>query len=478
MDIIKAFENNETAMHITIRGTHEEPLFRASDIGEVLEMTNIRQSIQDFDNTEKHGVSITDIIGREQETTFLTEKGLYKLLFKSRKPIAKQFTDWVCEVIKEIRLNGKYELEKQLEIKDKEIEQIKKESKKIVNDNIINNYKHTEVVYMGYAEHNVIKIGYTKDIEERLSAHRREIRKDFSILYIFKTIYYRRLEDAIMKDSYLNNFRIEKAYLDGEIKKELFELNDKFTAKMFYEYVLKLKKDIEKEDLLIKENTELRNENLQLKLNIENIEKLQEENKELRVETGISFLNKDGTEMIDLQTNTMRHLVKKNVDLRRAVYYNFLINFISENIDNQTISISNDNFFKQYKQFRISNCYTESLYNEPFEKGMLTNAFSIVTGYKTDDTKKTFDTLKIIKWIRDNIKLQKRHDELFNKYIESHDNDDICLIGDLENANIYNFLIYLILKFATEQTNDLQIKHSTITSEYKNFKIKIDSNIN
>ena len=122
MDIIKAFENNEATMHITIRGTHEEPLFRASDIGEVLEMTNIRQSIQDFDNTEKHGVSITDIIGREQETTFLTEKGLYKLLFKSRKPIAKQFTDWVCEVIKEIRLNGKYQLEKQVTEVTKQLE--------------------------------------------------------------------------------------------------------------------------------------------------------------------------------------------------------------------------------------------------------------------------------------------------------------------------------------------------------------------
>jgi prophage antirepressor-like protein len=82
MEIVKAFQNNELNIHVTIQGTHEEPLFRASDIGAILEMTNIRQSIKDFDTTEKHGVSITDIIGREQETTFLTEKGLYKVLFK------------------------------------------------------------------------------------------------------------------------------------------------------------------------------------------------------------------------------------------------------------------------------------------------------------------------------------------------------------------------------------------------------------
>lgn len=75
MDIIRAFQNNNLTHHVTIRGTHEDPLFRASDVGEVLEITHIRTSIQDFDQTEKHGVRIMDIIGREQETTFLTEKG-------------------------------------------------------------------------------------------------------------------------------------------------------------------------------------------------------------------------------------------------------------------------------------------------------------------------------------------------------------------------------------------------------------------
>ena len=31
----------------------------------------------------------------------LTEQGLYKVLMKSRKPIAEKFQDWVCEVIEE-----------------------------------------------------------------------------------------------------------------------------------------------------------------------------------------------------------------------------------------------------------------------------------------------------------------------------------------------------------------------------------------
>ena len=32
-----------------------------------------------------------DSIGRQQKVSFLTEKGLYKVLFKSRKPIAEKF---------------------------------------------------------------------------------------------------------------------------------------------------------------------------------------------------------------------------------------------------------------------------------------------------------------------------------------------------------------------------------------------------
>ena len=67
MDIIKAFENNNATMHITIRGTHEEPLFRASDIGEVLEITAIRSVIRDFDNSEK-AVHSMHTPGGSQET--------------------------------------------------------------------------------------------------------------------------------------------------------------------------------------------------------------------------------------------------------------------------------------------------------------------------------------------------------------------------------------------------------------------------
>ena len=113
MDIVKAFNTNDLHTEIIIKGTVTDPLFRASDVGVVLELSNIRATIIDFDESEKV-VSIVDTLGGAQEVTFLTEKGLYKVLFRSRKPIAQKFQNWVCEVVKEIRLTGIYNMQTEI----------------------------------------------------------------------------------------------------------------------------------------------------------------------------------------------------------------------------------------------------------------------------------------------------------------------------------------------------------------------------
>lgn len=115
--LVKQFKN----LNITIYGTYEEPLFKAKDIGELLDIKNIRDTINEFDEQLiKAPVGNTD---RCVEQIFLTEDGLYEVIFTSRKQIAKDFKKWVRSVIKEIRLKGKYDLEEQLKIKDQESKQ-------------------------------------------------------------------------------------------------------------------------------------------------------------------------------------------------------------------------------------------------------------------------------------------------------------------------------------------------------------------
>ena len=79
MEVVKAFNSNKLHTEIVIKGTYDKPLFRASDIANILEMSNIRATIQHFDNTEKV-VNRVDTRGGNQKVTFLTEKGLYKTI--------------------------------------------------------------------------------------------------------------------------------------------------------------------------------------------------------------------------------------------------------------------------------------------------------------------------------------------------------------------------------------------------------------
>ncbi len=111
--IVKAFNTNDLHTEIVIKGTLDDPLFRASDIGVVLDITTIHSVIRDFDESEKV-LHTMQTLGGSQDVTFLTEKGLYKVLFRSRKPIAQKFQNWVCEVIKEIRLKGIYKMQTEI----------------------------------------------------------------------------------------------------------------------------------------------------------------------------------------------------------------------------------------------------------------------------------------------------------------------------------------------------------------------------
>ncbi|RUT03276.1 hypothetical protein DSM106972_055840 [Dulcicalothrix desertica PCC 7102] len=100
------FESRE----VRFVGTALEPEWIATDVGEVLEIQNIRQNLAEFDSDEK-GVCTIYTPGGIQELATVKEAGLYKLIFKSRKPVAKRFQRWIFHsVIPTIRKTGKYEL--------------------------------------------------------------------------------------------------------------------------------------------------------------------------------------------------------------------------------------------------------------------------------------------------------------------------------------------------------------------------------
>lgn len=101
------FQENHNVRVQLING---EVWFCLPDVCLVLDIQNSRQVLQK--QLDEKGVSkiYTPTNGGNQELTFVNEPNLYRVIFRSSKPQAKQFQDWVFnEVLPSIRKTGKYE---------------------------------------------------------------------------------------------------------------------------------------------------------------------------------------------------------------------------------------------------------------------------------------------------------------------------------------------------------------------------------
>jgi len=111
------YEGNE----VEILEVSGEVFFNPYHVGACLEMSEstVKDHLSRMGNKQatllkNSTVGLTDF--RKLHNTgekFLTESGVYKLMFKSRKPEAEKFQDWVTdEVLPAIRKTGKYETPK------------------------------------------------------------------------------------------------------------------------------------------------------------------------------------------------------------------------------------------------------------------------------------------------------------------------------------------------------------------------------
>lgn len=131
-------------IQLSIIGTYEEPWFVGEEICKLLGYSNTKQAIQmHIQENEK----ITAKVLREKiqessglgsyplqilrklnwQKVLISEFGLYELIFNSHMPNAREFKDWVKTVLKEIRLKGKYEIQKQLTEFESKLDETKRE---------------------------------------------------------------------------------------------------------------------------------------------------------------------------------------------------------------------------------------------------------------------------------------------------------------------------------------------------------------
>lgn len=126
MNDLMIFEGHE----VEVFEFEGQVLFNANHVAEILEIKNVRDNLRKMN--DRQVVHLTNsAVGkadsRNSDVTksnirklnnagenFLTESGVYKLVFKSIKPNAEKFTDWIAdEVLPALRQTGHYEMQRQ-----------------------------------------------------------------------------------------------------------------------------------------------------------------------------------------------------------------------------------------------------------------------------------------------------------------------------------------------------------------------------
>jgi len=121
---IMIFEGNK----VEVIEVNRQVLFNPYNVGACLGLTDsaIRKAITNMNESQVIKLTNSDVNNsnirklNNAGENFLTESGVYKLVFKSRKPDAEKFTDWIAdEVLPSIRKTGTYT------VKEKAIDEIK-----------------------------------------------------------------------------------------------------------------------------------------------------------------------------------------------------------------------------------------------------------------------------------------------------------------------------------------------------------------
>jgi prophage antirepressor-like protein len=82
------------------------PWFAVKDAGKILGIKNYRDAIRGFPENEK-GVVLTDTPGGQQKISIINEQGLFRLILKSRKPVAQAFKEkLITEILPAYRKYG------------------------------------------------------------------------------------------------------------------------------------------------------------------------------------------------------------------------------------------------------------------------------------------------------------------------------------------------------------------------------------
>lgn len=106
---LKIFSQSDFGEIRTAVTESNEPMFCLADICRALDLTQVSRVKDRLDEDEVTQINLTDSLGRNQLTNFVTESGLYDVIIRSDSPKAKPFRNWVTHtVLPTLRKDGVY----------------------------------------------------------------------------------------------------------------------------------------------------------------------------------------------------------------------------------------------------------------------------------------------------------------------------------------------------------------------------------
>jgi prophage antirepressor-like protein len=206
------FENKE----IRVLGNYNEPLFVAKDICNILELSNITESLRNIPEKWKCSEILNTLTRGKQTMIILKEPAVYQLIMRSTKPIAQKFQEVVCEeILPSIRKTGEYKFQALLKEKTEELEQkliqIEEEKEVIIKKNEelsfkisskVSNFKKGDSIYVGanLLEKDNFKVGITDNLNRRVGNFNTSTSADFEMLKTWNTRFSKEIEDAVKKN--------------------------------------------------------------------------------------------------------------------------------------------------------------------------------------------------------------------------------------------------------------------------------------
>ena len=259
--------------------------------------------------------------GGIQDQWFLTENDLYEILCISRKPIAKKLRIKVREILKEIRLTGKYESQKFIEMNAKSSLLIEQSKNKSIN--YIGIVKETE-------DYTLAKYGKTDFIYDTLNRHRKTYGEHFYFAHTLECDKNNQLKNLIQNHNDLKSRHVKE--YEGTKRLELLRLDNNFTVNNLIELMKTLKESMEtKYSIELELSKELTKQKELDNVRFQEETKQQEINMKLQIE-----LKKIELELrrLELQVHITKQVVM--VELKQDViieYFNSYTVFSANNLD-------------------------------------------------------------------------------------------------------------------------------------------------